>query len=108
MENNKLIKTKEGIFRKIFNKIKLFFCKKTEIHKVEEEKNIKTDTNIKKELKVELENNDSYQKEQFMKEITNNPILLEKFSIERLEKIRDYYKDCIKKKEEILYKMKKV
>ena len=108
MENNKLIKTKEGIFSKIFNKIKILFFKKTMFHKVEEEKDVNIETNIKEELKVELENDNSYQKEQFMKKISDNTELLEKFSIERLEKIKEYYEESIKKKEVILSKMKKV
>ena len=108
MENNKLIKSEQGIFSKIVRKIKLLFFKNKKVQNAEEEKIKNIQTNIKEELKVEVENDKSYQKEQFMKEISDNPDLLENFSIERLEKIKEYYQESIKKKQEILQNMKKV
>ena len=108
MENNKLIKSEQGIFSKIVRKIKLLFFKNKEVQNAEEEKIKNIQANIKEELKVEVENDKSYQKEQFMKEISDNPDLLENFSIERLEKIKEYYKESINKKQEILQNMKKV
>ena len=107
MEENKLIKTKEGIFSKIFRKIKLFFFKKTETVPTKEESVTVTKTNIKEELKVEVENDNSYQKAEFMKEISDNPSLLQNFSIDRLEKIKEYYEEKVKEKEKILANMKK-
>ena len=71
-------------------------------------KSINKEVNIKEELKVEVKNDNNYQKEQFMKEISNNLDLLENFSIERLEKIKEYYEENIKKKEALLSNMKKV
>ena len=108
MENNKLIKSEQGIFSKIVRKIKLLFFKNKEVQIAEDEKTKNVETNIKEELKVEVENDKSYQKEQFMKQISDNPDLLENFSIERLEKIKEYYEESIKKKQEILQNMKKV
>lgn len=82
MENNKLIKSEQGIFSKIVRKIKLLFFKNKEVQNAEEEKIKSVKPNIREELKIEVENDKSYQKEQFMKEISDNPDLLENFSIE--------------------------
>ena len=108
MEDNKLIKTKEGIFSKILKRIKLFFFGKSDMQQAKEEKTTIQEINIKEELKVQVKNDNIYQKEKFMKKIGDNPDLLENFSLERLEKIKKYYQESIKRKEEILYNMKKV
>lgn len=107
MKNNKLIKVKNGIFSRIFKKIKLFFFKNTKIQEIKEEKAETIKADIKKKLKVNIEPDTTYHKEQFMKEISKNPDLLKNFSIERLERIKEYYKNSIKEKEQILANMKK-
>lgn len=106
MENNKLIQVKEGIFSKVFRKIKLLFfrSKRTEELKEEktEEKSKKIDINFRETLKVAIEDDKEYQKELFLKKIHKNPSLLENFSIETLKKIKRYYEEGIKRKKRIL------
>ena len=104
MEETRLIKVKEKIFRKI----KKLFCKdRYAIKNVEKENNINIRKNIREELKVEIENDNTYQKKQFMKIISKNPELLEIFPLEILRKIRKCYEDAIKTKEELLKNINK-
>lgn len=62
---------------------------------------------MKDEIKIEVENENIYQKEQLVNRIIKNPDLLEELSLERLVKLRDYYKVRIQKKEQLLKNMKK-
>ncbi len=109
MSENLPQKYKESFFSKVIRKIKKFFIKdkdesnaiNSEIFENKKEKmkldNLKVDIN----MSVHTE----YEKEEFMKNLTNNPELLENFSNDRLEKILQYYLDENEKKKEILKKI---
>ena len=51
MENNKLMKVREGIFSKIFKKIKLLFFKNSPKEETKEEKQEIIKSNFKEEIK---------------------------------------------------------
>lgn len=106
MENNKLIRVKDGLFSKILKKLKLLLFKNVKKQDNKEEHTI-IKTNMMEEIKVNFKNASTYEKEQFMKEISKNPDLLKNFSLNRLEKIKEYYENSIKTKRQILENMKK-
>lgn len=106
MENNKLIRVKDGLFSKILKKLKLLLFKNVKKQDNKEEHTI-IKTNMMEEIKVNFKNASTYEKEQFMKEISKNPDLLKNFSLNRLEKIKEYYENSIKTKRQILKNMKK-
>ena len=100
---------KQNIFSKMILKIKNFFFKnnnKKEIYQYnkesleqKEEKN-NLQNKLIESLRVEYTNNDvinnynkDYEKRTFMKKLSDNPELLENFSIERLEKILQWYRE---------------
>ncbi len=104
---------KNDIFHKIFNKLRLLFFRKENIvneKQIEYCDNNNTIDNQNKfvnELKVEnnIAVNSVYEKKKFMKDLTDNPELLEKFSIDRLKKILQYYLAENEKKRELLKKI---
>ena len=110
MDNNKLIKVNEGFFSKIIMKIKLFFFKNTTSTGYIEETNneeIKSDIhNIRESIKVDITEPNTYQKEQIIKEINENPNILEQYSLSKLKNIEQYYKDIIHKNKKILAELK--
>lgn len=96
---------KQNIFSKMILKIKNFFFRnkhKEEIYKYNIEPVEKKEEKNKliESLRVESTNNDTinnynkdYEKRTFMKKLSDNPELLESFSIERLEKILQWYRE---------------
>lgn len=113
MSENLPQKYKSNLFSKLLNKIKTFFMKdKKENETIISDYETFEDTkkeNCKKEiinnLKVDIDMRDvhkEHEKKAFMENLTNNPELLENFSIERLEKILQYYLEENNKKREIL------
>lgn len=105
--NSKLpAKQKNGIFYKIFLKIKQIFRKnKYKTEKVERNEVISNSNNqFKNDIKIDIEKiefNNEYQK----KQLKNNQELLEKFSNDRLKVILQYYLDENNKKRERLKKI---
>ena len=109
--NSKLpAKQRNGIFYKIFQKIKQIFRKnKYKAEKIESNEVISNSNNqFKNDIKIDNENiefNNEYQKQQFMEQLKNNQELLEKFSNDRLKVILQYYLDENNKKRERLKKI---
>jgi hypothetical protein len=117
MNSNLPVKKENGLFgriQKFFSK--LFSKEKIEINYEEkfdaQPKNEKED-NIKKQfeesIKVETDNEhiNEIKREEFLDEIESNPKLLYDLSVEKLERLEEYYKESIKKQEEKLEKLKK-
>lgn len=109
MEEKLPEKYKKNFFQRIFDKIKALFGKKeTEQENIQAgkstlDKNIGLKKNLSEKIKVEVNyKNSEYEKKEFMKNLENNPELLEKFSNDRLEKILQYYIEENNKKREIL------
>lgn len=109
MKNNLPKKYKKNFFQSIFDKIKALFGKKeieqenTQTRKSVLDKNIELKQNFTEEIKAETNyKNPEYEKKEFMKNIEENPELLEKFSNDRLEKILQYYVEENNKKRKIL------
>ena len=111
MNENLPQKYKESFFHKFIKKIKMFFSKTKEENKIEnvsannkifEEKN-----DIISSLKVNFDTNASreYKKKEFMKNLSDNPELLENFSNDKLKRILKYYLDENEKKRELLKKI---
>ena len=109
--NSKLpAKQRNGIFYKIFLKIKqIFRRKKYEEENLESNKVIVNSNNqFKNNIKIDIEKiefNNEYQKKRFMEQLKNNQELLEKFSNDRLKVILQYYLDENNKKRERLKKI---
>ena len=100
---------KQNIFSRIILKIKNFFFKKNNkkeiyqynkesVEKEEEKNNLQN--KLIESLRVEYTNNDvinnynkDYEKRTLMKKLSDNPELLENFSIKRLEKILQWYRE---------------
>lgn len=68
-------------------------------------KNIKC--NFKEKIKQQIEIDNTYQKDQFMEMIKDDPNLLKFFSLERLMRIREYWENRVAKEQELLINMKK-
>lgn len=104
-------KYNESIFRKFFNKLKNIWNSIRKRTKNMEENNndiLVPNAKITKENKmvyikvnIDVENTD-FKREEFMKNLTDNPELLENFSNDRLEKILQYYIEENTKKEALL------
>ena len=104
-------KYKDNIFHKIFNKLRLLFFKSSnatnekQIENCDDKNIINSENKFANELKVKNITVDTeYEKKKFMENLTNNPELLENFSIDRLEKILQYYLNENEKKRETLKK----
>ncbi len=96
-------KYSDNIFQKIFRKIKtIFYKKENEKDNTIEQADSQKIENSKFVEQVKIEESQEAKKKKFMENISNNPNLLEAFSIERLEKILQYYKEENNKKAEIL------
>lgn len=115
--NNKLpIEVKEdNIFKKIFSYIKNIFNKKDEHHEIKESIKNKDDNEEFYKLKEKLmKNNNQYVQKRSSKKIMDeiielveeNPDMLEKLDIEKLEIIDRYYEQRIIECKEILNKRK--
>lgn len=106
MSENVPQKYKEKFFSKFINKLKMFFSRTKEEIVVSNDKNNKKDmiNNLKVDIDVNI--NTEYEKKTFMKNLTDNPELLENFSNDKLEKILQYYLDENEKKREILKKIR--
>lgn len=106
-------KYRNNIFRRFLNRLKLIFISKKKIdigNEIINDLEIKEETKSKlafaEEIKVETnEKNEEYERKQFMENLINNPILLQEFSNERLEKILQYYLEENEKKRKILKKL---
>ena len=110
MNSNLPVKKRDGIFYKIFQKIKQIFRKnKYKAEKIESNEVISNSNNqFKNDIKIDIEKiefNNEYQKKRFMEQLKNNQELLEKFSNDRLKVILQYYLDENNKKREILKKI---
>lgn len=103
-------KYKENIFRKLFSKLKGFFLKNTKEKKKDPAANIilkpekENILNNKLEyLKVDIKFDDTeFKRKELMKNLSNNPDLLENFSNDKLEKILQWYLEENKKKKRML------
>lgn len=91
---------KENIFSKIFNKIKSFFLKNEEKTSENNVMEYNEESTFFQELKIEPNlDNKEFKRKKLMKDLIDNPNLLENFSIDRLEKILEWYlKDNEKKR----------
>ena len=110
MNSNLPVKQRNGIFYKIFLKIKQIFRKnKYKTEKVESNEVISnSNKQFKNDIKIDIEKiefNNEYQKKRFMEQLKNNQELLEKFSNDRLKVILQYYLDDNNKKRERLKKI---
>ena len=110
MNSNLPVKQRNGIFYKIFLKIKQIFRKnKYKTEKVESNEVISnSNKQFKNDIKIDIEKiefNNEYQKKRFMEQLKNNQELLEKFSNDRLKVILQYYLDENNKKRERLKKI---
>lgn len=111
MNENLPQKYKKNFFSKFINKLKSFFSKTKEEHKISVTETFKKDNAMKKnimsDLKVDVDSkvNTEYEKKSFMEKLTNNPELLENFSNDRLEKILQYYLNENEKKRQLLNKI---
>lgn len=111
-ENNLLQKYKNSFFSKLLIKIKLFFCKDVNKELVINNREYKEDRIDNKDivflegLKVDINlKNNEYKKKEFMNRLKENPDILEKLSIGRLELILQYYLDENEKKRKLLKKL---
>lgn len=110
---------KDGLFSKFIKKIKWWILKKQKKSEVkfknieniseEDEKAIKKNRLIDS-LKIDTANNigikyTEFEKKKFMKNLTDNPELLEKFSTDRLEKILKWYREDNERKSMYLKKL---
>lgn len=101
MNENLPQKYKENFFRRFFLKLKSFFTRKdNKKDKTESQYDYGTtehrsQNNMLEELKVDTTTlyDTDFKKKEFMKNLTENPDLLENFSNERLEIILKYYLD---------------
>lgn len=113
MSENLPQKYKDNIFSNFFRKIRtLVFTKKkyekdsAELNSYEIRENKKSKLDFIEQIKIEEnEKNIDYEKRKFMDNLTENPNLLQEFSIERLEKILQYYLEENNKKRNILKKI---
>ena len=112
MKENLPQKYEKNFLKKIFHKIRIFFCSKYEEKEnvsnnaVKLEKNIREENEFTTQVKVNEDiKSPEFEKEQFMKKLTNNPNLLENFSNDRLEKILQYYLNENNKKRETLKRL---
>lgn len=111
-ENNLLQKYKNSFFSKLLIKIKLFFRKDVNKELVINNREYKEDRIDNKDivflegLKVDINlKNNEYKKKEFMNRLKENPDILEKLSISRLELILQYYLDENEKKRKLLKKL---
>lgn len=111
MNKNSLI-PKENAFivkiRNFFSKLKSIFSKKNNESIIEEQK---IEPKIEKEEnkfseQIKVNTDDYINKEIFLKSLEENPELLDKLSIERLEKLSNYYDVIIAKNNEIIKSLK--
>lgn len=110
---------KDGLFSRFIKKIKWWILKKQRKSEVklknieniseEVEKTIEKNRLIDS-LKIDTANNigikyTEFEKKKFMKNLTDNPELLEKFSTDRLEKILKWYREDNERKSMYLKKL---
>ena len=109
-------KRRRNLFSKLLDDIRIFFTKnkKETENMISDYKGFKSTgkeyqkNKIMENLKVNVDTSNIYkehEKKEFMQRLNNNPELLDNFSIERLEKILQYYLDENKKKRELLKKI---
>lgn len=106
--NEKLPKKyNQTLFCKIFNILKKYILKLKEKNKDNPIPSVETIQEKNMDyLKFEINvNNTDFAKNEFMKNLSNNPDLLHNFSVDRLEKILEYYKKENEKKRELLKKL---
>ena len=107
---NKFLKTILERLKGIFNRNKPKLLESSNMEPIETKKDIQDEENrienkltyLKADVKVD---NSKYEKEEFMKQLEENPALLENFSIDRLEIILNYYIDENKKRMDLLKKL---
>lgn len=115
MRNNLPIKEDNSFFGKIKNFFrKLFYRNRRESsvdNIVTEQPQIKKQDNtaFQESIKVEVKNDyvTEMKREEFLDNLEKNPKLLYEVSVEKLEKLENYYNESIKKQEEKLAKIKK-
>lgn len=115
MKNNLPIKEDNSFLGKIKNFFrKLFYRNRGESrvdNVITEQPQIKKqdNTDFQESIKVEVKNDyiTEMKREEFLDNLEKNPKLLYELSVEKLEKLENYYSESIKKQEEKLAKIKK-
>lgn len=120
MSENLPKKYKESFFDKFIQKIKWLFFERKQKNKIIPSNIENTSENFKKtivqnklieSLKISADSNNhgiketELEKKRFMKNLTDNPELLENFSTERLEKILQWYREDNERKSIYLKKI---
>lgn len=120
MSENLPKKYKESFFDKFIQKIKWLFFERKQKNKAipsnienisENSKKAIAQNKLIESLKISADNNNpgikdiEFEKEKFMKNLTDNPELLENFSTERLEKILQWYREDNERKSIYLKKL---
>ena len=120
MNENLPKKYKESFFGKFIQKIKWLFFERKQKNKtipsnieniIENSKKAIAQNKLIESLKISADSNNpgikdtEFEKKKFMKNLTDNPELLENFSTERLEKILQWYREDNKRKSIYLKKL---
>lgn len=120
MSENLPKKYKESFFDKFIQKIKWLFFERKQKNKAipsnienisENSKKAIAQNKLIESLKISADNNNpgikdiEFEKEKFMKNLTDNPELLKNFSTERLEKILQWYREDNERKSIYLKKL---
>ena len=111
MKNNEIISINE---RSFFYKLKKIFLNfKNKLFGEKDNKGISEMNNnekneFHKDIKVDQmePNNDLFEKEEFIKSLDGNIEALNMLSIERLEKLEEYYQSIIDKNEDVIRRLK--
>ena len=120
MNENLPKKYKESFFGKFIQKIKWLFFERKQKNKtipsnieniIENSKKAIAQNKLIESLKISADSNNpgikdtEFEKKKFMKNLTDNPEVLENFSTERLEKILQWYREDNKRKSIYLKKL---
>ena len=114
MKNNLPIKEDKSFLGKIKRFFAKLFCKNivkshdsTNVESMQEP--INNSTKFAEDIKFETKNEyiKDMEKEEFLDNLEKKPELFYELSVEKLEKLEEYYKESIKKYEEKLEKIKK-